>query len=226
MKYLLLSLLFIFSANAEIKGTFVNKSNVKNPTRRHRTMSLCESEEGTGNCINTGTKDMRRFMLGQEDNLDSPIFRLPNNSPVKLSCFTSADCPGIALGVFDGESFPDRVCLGEAGSTERWDELVNHPGMTGVTGPWFIWCEKETGNFNQRDIIIIDPAGIIAADAEDAQVVSDKSARDTAKSSRDIELDNCVQSSKNPTLTPQEIVGCIAAMVREIRGNKVAIPDL
>ena len=226
MKYLLLSLLFIFPAFAEIRGTFVNKSNVKNPTRRHRTMSLCESDKGAGNCINTGTKDMRRFMLGQEDNLDSPIFRLPDNSPVKLDCTDKDDCRTRAMGIFDGENFPNRVCLVEAETTERWDELVNHPGVTDVVGPWFIWCEKETGNFNQRDIIIIDPAGIIAADAEDAQVVSDKSARDTAKSSRDIELDNCVQSSKNPTLTPQEIVGCIAAMVREIRGNKVAIPDL
>lgn len=225
MKYLLLSLLFIFSANAGVFGNYVKVSNLKGDSRKHKTKDLCESIEGES-CLSINDKDMRRFKLGQEDDLDSPIFRLPNNSPIKLDCSDSNDCRTRAMGVFDGETFPDRVCLGESESTERWDILANHPGVTGITFPWFIWCEKETGSYNQNDIIINDAAGETAADAEDAQLVADNSARDTAKPIRITALQDCIQDSKNPTLTPDQIKSCIAAIVREMLGNRVAIPDL
>ena len=76
------------------------------------------------------------------------------------------------------------------------------------------------------DLIVPDPAGITAADAEDAQKDSDKSARDTARGTREIDLQTCIQDSKNPTLTPQQTKDCIAALVREILKDKVDINDL
>lgn len=140
MKYLLISLLFIFSANAEVKGNFVPISKFKNATTIYRLQSRCESAEGE-NCVDKTGKDTRRWE------------------------------------VVDG-------------------------------------------------IVVPDAAGITAADAADAQKDSDQSARDTAKPLRETALQACVQDSKNPTLTPQQIKDCMAALVREILKDKVAIPDL
>jgi len=71
-----------------------------------------------------------------------------------------------------------------------------------------------------------DPAGIIAADAEDAQKASDLLTRNNAKTTRKTNLQQCVQDSKNPTLSPSEVKSCLRAIVRELLGSKVGVEDL
>lgn len=130
-------------------------------------------------------------------------------APIDLSkimnCDDSADCSTKIPNVF--------VCTE---GVAKFDNKDNWPTVPGVG--WFLWCETE--------ILVQDAAGIAAADTEDAQISTDKTTRITAKGVREVSLQQCVQDSKNPTLSPQQIKDCLAALVREMLGSKIAIGDL
>ncbi len=169
--------------------------------------------------------DLRKIKAGLVNNPNSPILRAADDSPVKLDCDDFSDCQQKAMDPdLDPETF-ESVCQSDE-SQPKWDEISNWPGVTGVTGPWFIWCEKNSGSFNQMDSLVPDAAGIIQADIDDAQKASDKITRDTAKGPRITLLDQCIQNTKNPTLTPEQTKNCLQALVREIRGESVPVGDL
>jgi len=191
--------------------------------------SQCDQAEAPDKCFNicegSGIKDFRRWMVGQVDDLNDPIFRAAESSPVKLDCDNDSDCMQKAMDPNGDSNFDDQVCIAD-NSTPRWDELANWPGITGVTGPWFIWCSKHSGTFRQKSVLISDVAGSTQADIDDAQKASDKSARETAKIQRDLNLDQCVADSKASTLTLPQASSCIRALVRKARGESVPVGEL
>ena len=74
--------------------------------------------------------------------------------------------------------------------------------------------------------LIPDPAGDAQADTEDTARQDEKNTRNTKMAEREVELLDCVQDTKNPTLNPTQTKACIGAIVREILGSKVAVEDL
>jgi len=116
--------------------------------------------------------------------------------------------------------------------------LVKAETSNGTTGyKHQIDCESVSGEscFDPDDarhwkiefgLMVPDVAGQATADTKDAQRLTDAGLRKTAKGTRETSLQQCVQDSKNPTLSPQQIKDCLGALVRQILGNKVAVPDL
>jgi len=171
MKYLLLTTLFFsFSSFAN----WVKESEVKAPKTIWSKKSRCLTTAAQGkNCFDISGKDIRHWKVGPVDDLNSPILRAAEDSPIKLNCDDFDDCRTKALDPNGDLIFDDNVCIPDE-SNAKWDLLSNWSGMTGVTGPWFIWCEKDSGTFEQKNILVTDPTGIIAADiADDIQDVKD-----------------------------------------------------
>ena len=221
MRAFILILLFSINAFAAGEGDWRDIEDPKN-SAAYATQRVCETRTThiCGRCT-----DNRRCMKGLVDDLNQPNYRAAENSPVKLDCDDASDCQSKATDPNGDSNTNDRVCLSD-NSTERWDDLSNWSGITGVSGPWFIWCEKFDGTFKQIDGLVLDVAGSAAADAEDAQNASDNLARDAAKMQRDIDLDQCVADSKAATLTLPQATSCIRAMIREMRGTRVPVDDL
>lgn len=190
MRILLLISLF-FSFDAFANGDWVDLDNVKN-SQAYWSEGECNKKTGNkcGRC-----QDRRLCMKGQVDDLDKPNFRTIDNSPVKLDCDDFNDC--------STKSF--NVCLADS-SIERWGELVNFPGLMGVSGPWFIWCEKPSGTFKQKDALVVDVAGSSAAgledDAKEADILDKKNRRD-----------QCDTDSDSPTMTPKQLSDCIRVLM-------------
>ena len=221
MKFLLIMIMlwpsFVFA-------NWVKKSEVKNPVTIWAKKNTCQSQEGE-DCVSITGKDLRRWKMGQVDDLDKPNLRAAEDSPVKVDCNDFLDCRNKALDPNGDSNFDDNVCLID-NSSARWDELANWPGITGVTGPWFIWCEKEDGTYQQKDVLVNDAPGSVAADAEDLDKENERVARIAAKGPREVSLQTCVQDTKNPTLSPAQIKACVGALVRELLGEKVNVGDL
>ncbi len=176
------------------------KSGIRSMTM-YRTQLDCELANNEV-CIDAGL-DIRRVKIGF-----STI-----NVLQTLDCLNAADC--------SSKVNIDFVCADF--SVAKFDDKVNWPTLDFVgagrpaTG-FFLWCEKEIQEF--------DAAGDSAANTEDAQITQDISDRNAARGPREISLQQCVQDSKNPTLTPTQTKDCVRAIVRELLGDKVAIPDL
>ena len=196
-------------------GTWVPQDVFKTSTRSWSKKSRCELANTPKKCSDRAGQDIRRIKMGLVDDLTDPIFRAPKDSPVLVSCADFGDCSSKSAG----------ACSAEPGAIEKWDELASHPDVSGPAGPWFIWCEIGVG-FNQIDGVVIDPAGVTAADAADQKKIDDKIARDAARGPRETSLQQCVQDSKNPTLTPAQSKDCIQAIVRELLGDRVDPTDL
>lgn len=223
MKFILL-VTFLFSVNTQAKN-WVKKSAIKNPAKVWSLRSKCEAQESE-TCFNISKKDLRRFKMGLVDDLDAPNLRAVEDSPVKVDCDDFADCQTKAMGAEDDGAFPDRVCLADAGQ-ERWDELANHPGVTGVTGPWFYWCEKPDGTFQKKDALVADAAGSAAADAADAAKAAEKATRDSKRTTRRTDASACVTAVKGGgNLTGPEAKNCIQVLVREVFEQHIDKDDL
>lgn len=198
---ILISLIYVFNQNIA-QANWVKKSAVKAPSTIYTKQSLCQQVESEV-CIDISGKDLRHFKAG---------FRA-------IDILQTADC----LNSADCQSQIDSSNFGCSPDVATFDDKVNWPLLDFAaesrpsTG-FFLWCEKE--------ILVADAAGKIAADAADAASAADQSTRDGAKGPRETSLQACVQDSKNPTLTPDQIKTCIAALVREVLGDKVAVPDL
>lgn len=128
-------------------------------------------------------------------------------------CLNSADCQSM----IDNGNF---ACSNEV---VTFDDKANWPLLDFVAesrpaSGFFLWCEKE--------ILVVDTTGSSAADAADTASAADQLTRDGAQGPRETSLQACVQDSKNPTLTPDQIKSCIAALVREVLGDKVNPVDL
>lgn len=173
----------------------------------------CELVNAPDKCYNP--TDVKREKLGVVDDLSKPILRAPKNSPVLLDCLNFNDCGPKSTN----------VCLADGG-LEKWDELTNHPDVTGLTGPWFIWCEKGTGSFVQKPGIVADAAGIIADDLAKQKKIDDDIIRTDKRGDRDVELGACIQETKSGVLTLPRLNECFRAHLRETRGDKVDPTDL
>lgn len=191
---------FAMSSYSFAFGNFVGKSKVKNSNIAYSQQSQCESAESEI-CLDISGKDMRRYKAGLVDDLSKPKFIKKDISVCtdRASCtplLAALDCSVHAAG-----SFPVMV--------EDFSE---------------VYCAEPNG-FEQKDVLIADAAGIVAADIADLQSASDKVLRESKKLSRSVELGQCVQDSKG-TMTPVQQTFCIAALIRELLGNGVAPGDL
>lgn len=205
--FILILCMFSFSALAQ-RGNWVAKSKLKLPHDSYRLQSKCESVESDA-CFNKDlceNFDERRCRVG---------FRAINVDRTK-DCLDAVDCD---------EKLNETFSCGESGEAPAFDDKANWPGLdfSQTTPPrnatgWFLWCEKET--------LLVDVAGNAAADSDDANAVAEKSARAGAKTIREVSLQQCIQDSKNPTLTPTQTKDCIKAIVRELLGGKVSLVDL
>ncbi len=205
MKTLLFICLTLFISSFAFAGEWVPESKIKPPHSIKKLQSVCMTESGEL-CFDKAGKDMRGFKVG---------FRAIAVLQT-LDCVDGADCQA-KLDALPAEfGCPDL-------ETASFDDKVNWPTLDFVaesrpaTG-FFLWC--------QAKILVTDAAGASAATAADNQTAADKSTRDSARGPRETSLQACVQDSKNPTLTPAQIKDCIAALVRETLGNKVAPADL
>lgn len=159
--FVLIFLLFSFSAGAN----WVKESDLKDPKTIWRLKSKCESIEGEA-CFDISAKDMRRWMKGQVDDLDSPKYTKEDVSA----------CSGV-----------ENCQLNLAGKDCEAD---HGPGALGLINIDYTeaYCAKPNG-FNQKDGLVTDPAGVTAADAEDAAKAA-KDAEEAAISSV-IKLQDC-----------------------------------
>ena len=227
---LMITLLFLCNAYA---GNWVNESDFNKAKAKQSDVTVYATEErciaakGSNRCFEITGIDSRRFQVAQADDLDQPIFRAINQSPVLLECNNFDDCQAKATDPDGDPGTDDRVCIAEAGAVERWDEKANHNGLGQIKTDWFIWCELITG-YVQTKQLIPDPDGAAAADAEDAQAATDKAARDTAKANRKGSgKDSCVAAvNANGNLSQNEIKDCINLLVKEVFDEDIAVGDL
>lgn len=182
MKFILLiTMLFSFEAYSKVCYSPIPKNG-----RIYKTKSKCESSQADP-CFDICGKDLRRWMIGQEDDLTKPNYRPVESSPVKMDCNDFSDCALKATNPDGDPETVDQVCLADA-STPRWGDLSNFNGITGVSGPWFIWCQKEDGTFSKKSVLVPDASGSTAADAEDAQKVQIKAMAEAGKKAIDVGL--------------------------------------
>jgi len=172
-----------------------------------------------------GKDDDRRWKLGLIDDLEKPILRAPKDSPVLLDCDDFSNCSSKAMNPDDDPLTDDNVCLAD-NSQPKWDELINHPNVTNLIGPWFIWCEKETGSFEQKDEIVPDIQGSIDADAEDLKIKQDNDKRSDARVISEAALLQCFQDTKNPTVSPIQVKECLNALAMKVLGSKIPIEQI
>lgn len=182
MKKVLLILMMMFSVHC-FAGQYVCKTHLEGAagwvldTDKSKCIERCP--EGCHNIEKCpkhpmGYPDLRKCKVGKVDDLAKPILRAANDSPVKLDCADENDCAQKAMDPNGDGNFSDRVCKDDVGTEsipdgrEKWDLLANWEGITGVTGPYFIWCSKQSGAYLQKDDIVVDTVGEAAAIAEDA----------------------------------------------------------
>lgn len=200
MKYFILTLIFTFSFTANAAWYFpVGKAGAE---KWYKSKAQCESSEGQS-CYDITGKDVRRWKVGF---LQPEILRTAD-------CDDATDCQ--AKLDADPSEFS---CLE---GTPVYDDKANWPGLDFSPRPatgWFLWCQIEG--------LVPDPAGIAAADTEDAAIAAERANRAAARAAREVALDDCVQVTKSGTLTLPEASACIRALVRELRGQAVPVDDL
>lgn len=205
MKILIIT--FFFTASAFARNWVPSLDSNTVWTKKSR----CEQVNGS-KCYNITGKDRRKWMIGQVDDPSKPILRAADASPVKLDCDDAQDCAQKAWDPNGDSNFDDQVCLAD-GSSPRYDELSNWPGVTGLSGPWFIWCEKHDGTYQKKDALVPDPAGIAQADAEDLDKENEKVVKENKRRSRRTAL---IQCAKANDLTPAQQKACLRAVTREL----------
>lgn len=225
MKYFILvcvTFLFCVTSQAAQNWFPVGKENANTVwTSKAR----CEAQEGQ-ECYEVTGKDLRRWKVGQVDDLTKPNFRPVKDSPVLQSCENFIDCQRKAKDPNADKDQSDRLCLSD-GSAEKWDELANWPDLTGIDGPWFIWCEKHDGTYQQKAALVPDLDGIAAADAEDAQKAADKVARAQARTGRATAAQGCVDAvNGGGNLAQTQIKDCIEILVKEVYESQLSTDDL
>lgn len=214
---------FCFQAQALDNWKAVGKSDTKTYLNKDA-KQRCEQQEGR-ECFEISGKDLRRWKIGLVDDLSKPIFRAPKNSPILLDCEDFNDCLSKATNPDDDLLTDDNVCLVD-NSQSKWDKLINHPNIINLTGPWFIWCEKETGSFQQKDDIVPDIQGSIDADAEDLKKKQDNDKRNDAGVTAETVLLQCFQNTKNLTVSPIQVKDCLNAIAMKILGLKIPIEQI
>lgn len=185
----------------------------------HRLQKSCLSKNQGEKCFNISGKDIRKWMIGSVDDTTKPNFRAAENSPVKIDCQDFKDCRLKALDPNGDLKFDDRVCLADQ-SSEKWDELSNWPSVTGLNGPWFIWCQKRDGTFKKKDVLVNDPAGKAQAEAEDAANAAERVSKITKRNARLNALVTCAKT-KIADFTAATQKNCLRALAREIVRNKL-----
>lgn len=166
----------------------------------------CKTKESWLFCPEISGKDLRKWKSG---------FRAIDIDKT-LDCTDSVDCIAKSIG-----QTPQFSCDPNDNSPV-YDDKINWPALNfaaksrPVTG-WFLWCQKE--------ILVVDAAGILAANTADGLKADEKTARDLARIVRKINLQTCVQDSKVP-MTPLQSDACIKALVREVLGSRVNQADL
>lgn len=217
---LLIIILFLIPSCC-FAGNWIAKSNLKSSAPDAgpiTTKSKCELTH-SDICFDKTGKDMRRYKAGFVDDLNDPNFRPVEDSPVKIDCNDFDDCSSRALD-------PVNVCDADA-SGPKWDDFANWPGVTGVTGPWFIWCQKTDGTFKQLDALVADTAGSTQADTDDAQLASDNALRATKAGERATGADACVIAvNAGGVLANPDIQNCINVLVKQLFENRIAPADL
>lgn len=196
MKYIILTLLFSINVNAVENWRAVGFSQ----TNYQKGKAQCVAAESTP-CFDISGHNMRYTVVGLIDNLESPTYANRVSEP----CSDSATCQAINA-IKDCSAFTDAFVVVAIDFSE-------------------VYCAEPNG-FNQMPGLVEDAGLKVTADLEDAQKISDQAARDVAKGPREVSLQACVQDSKNPTLTPEQIKLCINALVREMLGDKVEVTDL
>lgn len=159
----ILFLILILLPSVAFSKSWRDIENVKN-SAAYASKEICQKI--TGNSCDV-CEDNRKCIKGMVDDINQPNLRAVEDSPVKLDCNDYQDCNDKAFDPNGDDDFSDQVCIADGG-TPKWDELVNWPDITGVTGPWFIWCQKADGTYKQKAVIVEDVAGKAAAEAEDA----------------------------------------------------------
>lgn len=218
MKIIILILLFSSNTYA---GSWIDIENI-NTSDSYWTKNLCEQRTGNtcGECL-----DRRRCMKGLINDLGRPILRPLKNSPILLDCNDFNDCSSKGNNPDGDTGTNDSVCLAD-NSQPKWDKLVNHPDITSLTGPWFIWCEKGMGSFRKKNVIIRDVAGSISADLADKKIKKDKLTRKVRKKERDIKLVKCEAASRLNTMTPKQFTVCIRILILERLGTRIKVENL
>ena len=172
MKYLILIFLASFSAHANwiTDSDFDLAKSNNNGATIHSSKKTCIGlcyDLNQCKLLNSIKIDLRKCMKGFVDNLEAPNLRATEDSPIKIDCLDYNDCQTKAFDPNGDLDQSDHVCLSDISSQERWDDLSNWAGITGVTGPWFIWCEKEDGTYQQKPALVIDTAGTTQANLDD-----------------------------------------------------------
>ena len=199
MRLLILASLFLPSMAF---ANFVKGSTFQSPSSIYAERERCEAVEGE-ECYSITGKDVRKLKLGFVTVLAGST----------SDCSDGADCQA---------KITDLEFRCQRGAT-MFDDKANWPGLdfTVLARPstgFFLWC--------QQNALVLDQTLSDEVGAADQKLIDDQLARDGAKGPRELSLQQCVQDSKNPTLSPAQVKDCISALVREILGNKINPADL
>lgn len=122
-------------------------------------------------CFYVKDKILQTQYLKDVDNLDDPIFRDPNDSPVKIECDDYEDCKSKAYTLDEGGFPVDHVCSSEADTQPKFDKSDSWGSLIGWSADWIIWCEKVSG-YGKKKVLVEDAdkkAAYEAAKAQDDQ---------------------------------------------------------
>lgn len=164
MKILFAATAFIFCFNSYAKNW--HAINKQNSYGSFSSKQKCEQVEGQ-KCFDITNKVVAIHSVVEVDNLESPIYRSPEDSTVKIDCDGPEDCLSkMAPKDEEGNLLPG-PCKDD-GDTPRFDESGNWLAIVGLGSSHFIWCEKVVG-YHQKEILVEDPVKKAAYEAEKAQ---------------------------------------------------------
>ena len=212
----LLFILIFSLPSISFANNFVAKSKLKNPTTIWSRKAKCEQVEGE-RCFSISGKDVRRFKVG----FRSIAINLTQDCLDASDCQNSIDTQMFACPSSETPSFDDKA---------NWPTL-DFASLSRPANGFFLWCQKE--------ILVSDSAGIVAADADDATKASEKAARSSKKNARDASLKQCIRVAlKVADLSPgnattsqlanrqNKMKGCLAVFMKEVLETRLLVNDL
>lgn len=167
-------------------------------------LSKCKSIENPAlialhTCFEITGKDLRKWKVDLIDNPESPKY----NKRGMLPCTDLASCQplydALDCSIYDPGSFKVMIM----GYTE-------------------VYCAEPNG-FNQMGSMVSNPDGIIAADKEDNDAITDRANRKTKQNVRNTSLETC---AKMTSMTKLESDACIIAIAKELRKGNLLESEL
>lgn len=165
---LLLALLFITSSafaveNWRAVGTDTSTTWMK----KADCLKAEKSKANFKGCFDITNKDLRFHQIVKIDDTAHPIYRSPNDSEVKIDCNDPDDCVDKMLVKDQGQPTGQNVC-DQHGLDPKYDKSESWTSVVGLSGDYFIWCEKVIG-YQKKDSLVVDETLKGQVEASDIQ---------------------------------------------------------